>query len=132
MIEQTQNYARDHFDCEIVYGDSVTGDTPVLIREGGIAVSCIEIQNLFRRFESSDYPQFKLGEPGLFNKEQSIPDNIIEVWTASGWSPLKRTIRHYCNKSIYRVITPNGIVDVTEDHSLLDKELQQINTFSVF
>ena len=32
MIEQTSNYARDHFACEIVYGDSVTGDTPILLK----------------------------------------------------------------------------------------------------
>ena len=125
MIEQTQNYAKEHFQCEIVYGDSVTGDTPVLIRENGDIYS-IEIQNLFTRFPQKEYPQFKAGESGLFNKEQSIPETLIEIWTSSGWSPLKRTIRHYCLKNIYRVITQTGIVDVTEDHSLLDENLNQI------
>jgi DNA polymerase elongation subunit (family B) len=125
MIEQTQNYAKDHFQCEIVYGDSVTGDTPVLIKINGSIITD-EIQNLFKMFKSIEYPQFKFGEPGLFNKEQSIPDTLIEIWTASGWSPLKRTIRHYCNKNIYRVITQTGIIDVTEDHSLLNLNLEQI------
>jgi DNA polymerase elongation subunit (family B) len=125
MIEQTQNYAKEHFACEIVYGDSVTGDTPVLIREE-LIISTIEIKELFKRFSCEEYPQFKLGEPGLTNKEQSIPIQQIEVWTASGWSPLKRTIRHYCCKNIYRVLTHTGLVDVTEDHSLINENLEQI------
>ena len=130
MIEQTQNYARDHFSCEIVYGDSVTGDTPVLIRENGI-VTVLEIKTLFRKFKSQPYPQFKSNEHGLFEKKQSIPENLIEVWTASGWSPLLRTVIHYCSKSIYRVVTDSGIVDVTEDHSLLNRKLEQIKPTEV-
>jgi hypothetical protein len=105
MIQQTQDYAKNHFQCEIVYGDSVTGDTPVLIRKDGI-IEPIAIEKLFGMFKSCEYPEFKSDEPGLFNKEQSVPwQEVIEVWTASGWSPLRRTIRHYCNKNIYRVIT---------------------------
>ena len=125
MIEQTQNYARDHFACEIVYGDSVTGDTPVLIRENKI-ITAVEIKDLFKMWPCTEYPQFKKGQPGLYHKQQSVPYEDIEIWTASGWSVLKRVIRHYCNKEIYRVITPTGIVDVTEDHSLLNTELQEI------
>ena len=124
MIEQTQHHAKEMFQCEIVYGDSVTGDTPVLTRQNG-TISVLEIQELFKLFPNQEYPQFKPDQPGLFQKQQSIPQQI-EVWTASGWSPLKRTIRHYCSKTIYRVITATGIVDVTEDHSLLDQDLTQI------
>jgi hypothetical protein len=130
MIEQTQNYARDHFQCEIVYGDSVTGDTPVLIRENDL-VHVNTISNLFERFATSDYPQFKCDEPGLFNKQQSIPNKLVEIWTASGWSPLKRTIRHHCCKNIYRVITPTAIVDVTQDHSLLSEQLEQLKPMDI-
>jgi DNA polymerase elongation subunit (family B) len=125
MIEQTSNLAVTKFNCEVVYGDSVTGDTPVLVRENG-TIRTIEIQTLFKRFDSIEYPQFKSDQPGLTNKEQSIPTQRIEVWTASGWSPLKKTIRHYCCKDIYRVVTQTGLVDVTEDHSLLTTDLQQI------
>ena len=130
MIEQTQNYSRDHFQCEIVYGDSVTCDTPVLLRENG-TVFTITISTLFNQFAKSDYPQFKRDESGLFDKQQSIPNRVIEVWTASGWSQLKRTIRHHCCKNIYRVITGTGIVDVTEDHSLLSEQLEQLKPMDI-
>jgi DNA polymerase delta subunit 1 len=129
MIEQTQHHAKEMFKCEIVYGDSVSGDTPVLVRSGEI-VEVIEIQILFKLFPKQEYPQFKSDKPGLFEKQQSIPLGL-EVWTASGWSMLKRTIRHYCHKNMYRVITGSGIVDVSEDHSLLDVFLNQIKPTEV-
>jgi hypothetical protein len=37
-----------------------------------------------------------------------------------GWAKIKRLIRHKTTKKIYRIMTKSGIVDVTEDHSLLD------------
>ena len=130
MIEQTQYHAKEMFQCEIVYGDSVTADTPVLIRENG-KIYTNSIEQLFNRSEAIGYPQFKANEPNLFQKEQSICSGI-EVWTASGWSPLKRTIRHYCTKNIYRVVTQSGCVDVTEDHSLLDENLEHIKPGQLF
>jgi DNA polymerase elongation subunit (family B) len=131
MIEQTQYHAKNMFNCEIVYGDSVTADTPVLIKENG-SVNVIEINSLFNRFDNKPFPQFKSNEENLYEKEQSNPpDNLIEVWTASGWSPLVRTIRHRCEKNIYRVLTHTGLVDVTEDHSLLNTNLEQVKPTNV-
>jgi intein/homing endonuclease len=43
------------------------------------------------------------------------------VWTDSGWSKIKKVMRHKTDKKLYRVITHTGIVDVTEDHSLLNE-----------
>jgi len=131
MIEQTQYHAKEMFKCEIVYGDSVTGDTPVLTRENG-HINIIEIQQLFERNSHLPFPQFKSDEPGLTCKEQSIPETDIEIWTAHGWKSLVRTIRHYCCKNIYRIITPTGIVDVTEDHSLLTTQLKKIKPTELF
>jgi len=125
MIEQTQHHAKEMFQCEIVYGDSVVSDTPVLIRVD-TTVKTLTIKELFSMFNKKPYPQFKAGEPGHFNKEQSVPSGIVEVWTATGWSQLKRTIRHLCCKKLYRVVTDTGVVDVTEDHSLLRENLEQV------
>ncbi|MEI7488411.1 MAG: DNA polymerase domain-containing protein, partial [Chryseobacterium sp.] len=47
MIEQTQKLAKEMFQCEIVYGDSVTGDTPVLIKMDGI-INNLTIEKLFK------------------------------------------------------------------------------------
>ena len=45
----------------------------------------------------------------------------IETWTETGWTPLERIIRHKLasHKKMVRVLTHCGLVDVTDDHSLL-------------
>ena len=123
MIDQTSTLAKTKFGCEVIYGDSITGNTPVLIQQNGFQYTK-EIQSLF--IEPSEYPQFKPGEPGLSDKEQYVPPERVYAWTAGGWAKIKRVIRHKCVKKIYRVVTQNGIVDVTEDHSLLNEKLEEI------
>ena len=125
MIEQTQKHAKEMFQCEIVYGDSVTGDTPVLVKQANGIVLTKTIENLFKGYKNRDYLQFKIDELGLTDKEQVQPDDL-KAWTSGGWKTVHRIIRHHCNKKIYRIITPSGIVDVTEDHSLLNENLEQI------
>ena len=114
MIEETKNYVEEHFPgANVRYGDSVMPGTPVLVRGfDGIRIRTIE--SLAEHW--TDYPGFlKEGT----DKEQSELEGI-EVWTHRQWQPIKRVIRHKCQKKIYRVLTHTGLVDVTEDHSLLD------------
>jgi len=40
-------------------------------------------------------------------------------------------MRHKTIKKIYRIITDSGIVDVTEDHSLLDIECNKIRPLDI-
>ena len=114
MIEETKNYVEEHFPgAHVRYGDSVMPGTPVLVRGlDGIRIQTIE--SLAEHW--TNYPGFlKEGT----DKEQSELEGI-EVWTHRQWQPIKRVIRHKCQKKIYRVLTHTGLVDVTEDHSLLD------------
>jgi len=55
------------------------------------------------------------------DKFQANPD--IQVWTDNGWQKVFRLIKHKTNKKMFRISTDNGIVDVTEDHSLCSKDL---------
>ena len=107
-----QNFA----GSEIIYGDSVTGDTPLTLLDenGDIFISTIkDLSDDWKKYDA-----FKAGESNRQNKEQAKCDNY--VWTADGWAKIKRVIRHKTTKKIYRVLTHTGVVDVTEDHSLLD------------
>ena len=115
MIEESKNYVEKHFPgSRVRYGDSVLGGTPVLTKSGPV-----QIENL-----GGDWHSY----PGLMKegteKEQS--ELNIPVWTHEGWQIARRVIRHKCNKKIYRVLTHTGLVDVTEDHSLLDLSVNQI------
>jgi DNA polymerase elongation subunit (family B) len=117
MIEETKNYVEAHFHgAKVRYGDSVMPGTPVLVR-GPYGIRIQTIESLADHW--TDYPGFlKEGK----DKEQSELESL-EVWTHRQWQPIKRVIRHKCQKKIYRVLTHTGLVDVTEDHSLLDKDL---------
>jgi hypothetical protein len=122
MIEETKNYVEEHFPgAKVRYGDSVMPGTPVLIREEGI-VKMNTIDELYSPDCWEAYPGFlKEGT----NKEQ-LTMYETEAWTHNGWQPIKRVVRHKCNKKIYRVLTHTGLVDVTEDHSLLDSSAELV------
>jgi DNA polymerase elongation subunit (family B) len=125
MIETTKRMVEENFPgAEVVYGDSVLPYTPVVVKNASTGqISVKTIQSLGELWES--YDGFKPTDHGLTQKEQA--QNVPYLaWTHQGWAPIKRVIRHKCQKRIYRVLTHTGVVDVTEDHSLLDKSVQQI------
>jgi len=128
MIYLAKNFMEREYGVEVVYGDSVLGNTPILVRNkitSKITVKTIsELGMIDIKTEWYPYTIFKQNdtdEAERKDKEQISCDNY-EVWTDYGWSKIRRVIRHKCNKKIYRIINKDGIVDVTEDHSLMTKE----------
>ena len=118
MIDETKAYVEKNFPgSKVRYGDSVTGDTPLLIRKGGV-ISTSRIDSLVDRYN--------LRPDG---KETSLID--AEVWTENGFTPIKQIVRHKTSKNIHRVLTHTGIVDVTEDHSLLLKNKYMVKPSEV-
>ena len=103
---------------KLTYGDSVTGDTPLLVRHNGY-IRIISIEKL-NEHDWIQYENFKPFDSNRTEKEQTYC--YYEIWTNEGWSKINRVIRHKTNKKLYRVKTDTGVVDVTEDHSLLNKE----------
>jgi hypothetical protein len=120
MIDETKAYVEANFPgAKVRYGDSVLPETPVLVRINGTP-TVMKIENLAKIWESYNG----------FLKEGSDKESSevvgVESWTHEGWRPVKRVIRHKCQKKIWRVLTHTGLVDVTEDHSLLDQSLEQV------
>lgn len=105
-------------NAEYIYGDSVTPDTPLLLRnkETGM-IEFKQIDDLSNEKWRS-YDGFKSKESNRREKQQNNVDNY-EIYTSKGWSNIKRVIRHKTIKKMYRITTHTGMVDVTEDHSLL-------------
>lgn len=97
-----------------IYGDSVTEDTPILIKNAEEEIQIISISELTNNFYKKEN-----------GKEESFVKDV-KIWTNNKWSPILRVVRHYCNKCIYRVKTNRGCVDVTEDHSLIDTEMNLV------
>jgi DNA gyrase/topoisomerase IV subunit B len=95
--------------------DSVTGDTPLLLNDNdGVKINVIE--NLV---DDDDFITFGTGK--------EYAETNKEIWTDKGWTKIKKVIRHKVNKRMYRILTHTGIVDVTEDHSLLRENGQEIS-----
>ena len=120
MIDETKAYVEKNFPgAKVRYGDSVTPDTPLLVRRGGIIETC-RIDTLVNDYVKRDDGK----EIGFIH---------ADVWTESGFTPIKQVIRHKTNKNIHRVLTHTGIVDVTEDHSLLleNKEMVKPTEISI-
>jgi len=126
LLYLAKEKVEEHFDgADVVYGDSVTSDTPILLKHissGNIVIKQIDdITDL----EWGSYDNFKMFNNDLFDKQQTFSSNYL-IQTSNGWKPLRKIIRHKTNKKIYRITTHTSMVDVTEDHSLLDINKKQI------
>ena len=102
----------------MVYNDSVVGETPILIKYRGI-VRWIKIEDLCQVGEF---------EAKIFSPIETFG---IEIWSDFGWTCINKIIRHKTTKKIYRVLTDTGMVDVTEDHSLLDQFGREVRPIDV-
>lgn len=117
-IQKAAKYVQEKHKGKIVYGDSVTPNTFVYIKNMKREVHIMTIEQLFSKYKSMPYPQFKPDHHDILRKEQCVPNNIL-IGTKNGWSNIKRVIRHMAGKSLYRIWSSSGMVEVTEDHSLL-------------
>ena len=111
--------------CDVVYGDSVVGDTPLLLRNKTSKEISIHRIDELGDGEWKTYDNFKIFSKDVSSKYKKTCEQY-EVYTSSGWKNIRKIIKHKTTKKIYRVSTQNSVVDVTEDHSLLDNELNEI------
>ena len=131
-VENPQNYPHKlkngntmYLTNKVVYGDSCTGDTPIILKvDNKIVITTFDD---FNSDNWETYNNFKPYETNLSEKQMiNTVDRDIKIWTHKGWSKVRKIIRHKTDKKIYRVLTHTGCVDVTEDHSLLDPNVNQI------
>lgn len=94
-------------------GDSVAGDTPLTLKTLDNKIIIINIEDLTNEFKIEN------------NKEYGKSN--YEIWTDRGWTKIKHIMRHKTSKKMYRILTHTGCVDVTEDHSLLKENEEEIS-----
>jgi len=98
--------------AKVVYGDSVTGDTPIQIRYKGVEQR-IKIDQLWT---------LEPGKEWITERDKDFYElEHCESWTETGWTRIHRIIKHDLpvGKKIIRVFVRDGHINVTEDHSLL-------------
>jgi len=109
---------------KVIYGDSVTGDTPLVLKKNN-QVYIETIGSIFNEKDKIEYPGFKMFDKTIrLEKEYCLSD--YQIWCDNGWVDIKKVIRHKCDKKMYRVLTHTGCIDVTEDHSLINSNLEPI------
>ena len=119
MIEETKNYVEANFPgAQVRYGDSVTPDSALLIRQNGV-VRTTRIDALVSAYETRS------------DGKECSDVHGVEVWSDTGFTEIKQVVRHKTDKPIYRVLTHTGIADVTEDHSLLSVDKRELKPTDV-
>ena len=126
-IVESKKYGFVNTKAEYIYGDSVANYTPIYIRENQGDVEIITIEKSIKFGKENSWKICK--EKGKEEKEFCEMRDNIETWSDKGWTKLHRVIRHKLanHKKIIRVSTNTGVVDVTDDHSLLLKNGQEIS-----
>ena len=94
------------------YGDSVASYTPIYIKFED-KIDIITIEELAEKYGNNNWISSK-------GKEYCELTNVY-TWSDKGWTIIERVMRHELAryKKMFRVLTNTGLVDVTDDHSLL-------------
>ena len=108
-LQFSRKFIEDNYEgCETVYGDSVIGDTPLLLRiDGKIVVKRIETL-------ATEWKKYH-------NDKECCELQNVESWTEDGWTKVHRVIRHKLvpSKGLVEILTHTGHVVCTTDHSLI-------------
>lgn len=100
----------------VIYGDSVTEDTPVLLLD--TYTGKVIIKEISKVFKEEDWFDFM---------DRQVVDTLrYKAWSESGWNTITQFIRHATTKNIYSVCTRKGFVKVTSDHSLITDDFKEI------
>ena len=111
--------------AEYVYGDSVANYTPVYVRKDGKFDIC-KIEQLCEKYGNGVWS--RCIEEGKEDKEVCATPGL-ETWSEQGWTKLQRVIRHTLapHKKMIRILTHTGLVDVTDDHSLVKSDGSEVS-----
>ena len=129
MVYETAIHGPVKCKAEYVYGDSVANYTPVYVKINDKFEICT-IEELAAKYGNDIWVTCR--EEGKQEKEFCELMNV-ETWTDKGWTKLHRVIRHELanHKKMIRILTHTGLVDVTDDHSLLKLNGEEISPKNV-
>jgi len=120
--------------AEYVYGDSVASWTPIPIRHSQThELNYYTIEEIADNFSVEKINIWKKCLDEGRQEKEYCELYCAETWTEKGWTPVYRVIRHRLasHKKMYRISTPKGVVDVTDDHSLLHIDGTELSPKSV-
>ena len=119
------------FDACVIYGDSVTGDSVLWLRDSLESPPYVErIDSLFSRYSHFARVNQASGKEYVRNGSRSkTPSNTCHVHRCNlplvradsgNYTHINTLLRHRTTKALLRVVTDAAFIDCTADHSLLD------------
>ncbi|MDY6775215.1 MAG: DNA polymerase domain-containing protein [Halobacteria archaeon] len=123
VIEHTRDTIQE-MGYDVIYGDSVTGDRPVVVRNPSGRMRIIEIERLF---ETGD----DIGTVGAKERRSLGGWEALSV-TEDGeaeWKPINQAVRHKADGDVVRLQHKFGESTTTEDHSYVvdgDEGLKEV------
>lgn len=134
-IAKTVKIVEEKYNGNVIYGDSVVKDTPILCKinidykfNKDISI-IINKYNNFIIYKSIDEigNEIENNEWKTYHGPKEYRYTNLMVWSDKGFTKINKVIRHITNKKIFRILTSSGVVDVTEDHSLLNSNKEKIS-----
>ena len=116
ILEDEPIFGEDYRYLPVV-GDSVSYDTPILVKYK--KNNHIDIKPICEVFNSFSAIMFEEEQWRDFSKKN------FKVLTNNGWEDVKYVYKHKTDKSMKRVTTKDGLIDCTEDHSLFDEKMNE-------
>ncbi|MFB6227572.1 MAG: DNA polymerase domain-containing protein, partial [Halobacteriales archaeon] len=127
VIEFTERAANE-LNKEVIYGDSVTGDRPVVVRDSGGRVRIEPIEELFERAESEVViaaDGARAGSADLPKERRALPGWDALSMNDDGdaeWQPIEEVVRHETDEPVVRLQHKFGESTTTRDHSYVVEE----------
>lgn len=97
---------------QVIYGDSVTGDTVTPIKDANGRIELHRFDELLDEYEFT---------PIGGAKDRYEPAETLYTLTRDGWNEITQLVGHAVDKSVYTCRTPRGVFSVTEDHSVVSE-----------
>jgi len=123
VIEYTEEVASNE-GYEVAYGDSVTGDRPVIVRDDEQRVRILPIEDVFQRAEQT-HPGLHVatdGGNGTLKDRRTLSQWEALSLAADGtaeWQSIEQVIRHQTDDPVVKLQHKFGESMTTSDHSYI-------------
>ncbi len=124
VIEFTEQ-AANQIGYDVAYGDSVTGDRPVVVRDPGGTVRILPIEDLFARGTTESEVLIAADGDVVASATPGKTRRALDGWDAlsvneageAEWQPIAQAIRHKTDKPVVNLQHKFGESTTTRDHS---------------
>ena len=138
VIEFTEEITNE-LGKDVIYGDSVTGERPVVVRDPDGMVRICPIEALYQRATQSPAQDTVITVDGrpVTGVEPSKEYATLDGWDAlsvdddgqSEWSPIEQVVRHETDKPVVKLQHKFGESVTTRDHSyVVESEGELVKT----